>query len=203
MGVVSKWEQLQHACFMKPSILWMLCAVIVLCFIILYMHKQIRKRGGKYKDYRIWGEICGGVAILSFISFFSSMPQQVAPYQLHEASGILHYTSGRYISPYFDQPNGERWYIDFLPCGYHTKIIDFWEQEIKIFYVTTVSGEKNIYQHVYQLEYQGKTICSLEEANSYVWIWRLDESIKQLGWMALFGVIYLLCIEQALIEKRN
>ncbi len=70
------------------------------------------------------------------------MPQQVAPYQLHEASGILHYTSGRYISPYFDQSNGERWYIDFLPCGYHTKIINFWEQEIKIFYVTTASGEK-------------------------------------------------------------
>lgn len=199
MEVVSKWEQLQHACFMNPGILRMLCAVITLCFIILYLHKRIQKRGGKYKDYRIWGVFCGGVTILSLISFFSSMPQQVEPYQLHEASGVLHFSSGRYISPYFTKSDGERWSVDFSPCIYHTKIINLWKKEITVFYVITKSGDR----YVYQLEYQGKLICSLEDVNSYIWIWRLDEFIKQLGWIALLGVIYFLGIEQALREESN
>ena len=105
----------------------------------------------------------------------------------------------RYISPYFTKSDGERWPVDFSPCIYHTKIINFCEEEITVFYVLTTSGDR----YVYQLEYQGKLICSLEDANSYIWIWRLDEFIKQLGWMALLGVIYLLCIEQALREERN
>lgn len=36
---MSKWEQLQQAYFLKPSI----CILIGLCFILLYLHKQIKK----------------------------------------------------------------------------------------------------------------------------------------------------------------
>lgn len=193
---MSKWEQLQQAYFLKPSI----CILIGLCFILLYLHKQIKKRGGKYKDYKLWSVFCSGLAILFLISYFVGMPQQVEPYQLHEASGVLHYSGGRNPRPYFDQSNGERWYIDFRPCSYPINILDFWEQEIEVFYVNTSPGVR----HVYQIEYQGKLICSLEEANSYVWVWRLYEFIYRLLWVAMSGLLYFITIlDQEVGEESN
>ena len=192
---MSKWEQLQQAYAIKPGV----CIVIGLCFVLLYMYKEIKKRGGRCKDYKLWSIFCGGVAMLILISFFAGMPQKVEPYQLHEASGVLHFSGGRSPRPYFDQSNGERWYMDFSPCKYHTNILDFWEQEIKVFYVTTASGER----HVYQLEYQGKMICSREEANSYVWIWRLDEFIYRLICVTLCGLVYFANIIICLNEEDN
>lgn len=179
---MNKWEQAKHATEISPEIWTCYLMTLIIAIAVLFLHRYMKKKGFRYRDHMSATLICGFLCIMIIASY--------TPYheRMHEElgvrTGVLHFGSGRDLRPFFLDEDGRKEYLDFSLSKLQMDMKSFWNQEITVYYDTSNRG-----MLVYQVEYQGKMVISLEESNSFIWLASLGSISVVFMWT--FGVVFM------------